>query len=188
MPRAGEGRRKRVSSALSPASEVRAPAAARRPFLFLFGVITLPVLILDQLSKSLVRSHMALYQDIALIPNYLDLTYTRNVGAAFSLFTSLPPWFRAAFLLSLATIAIVVLFVLLIRSKNVTMNSVGFALILAGASGNLADRIVRGEVIDFVRAHYFGLNWPVFNVADSAISIGVVLVIIAAFFPGVDGD
>ena len=64
-----------------------------------------------------------------------------------------------------------------------SINSVAFALILGGATGNLIDRAVRGgRVIDFMRAHYYDLNYPIFNVADSAISIGVALIILAAFF------
>ena len=71
------------------------------------------------------------------------------------------------------------------RSERVTINSVAFALILAGATGNLIDRALRGGlVIDFVRAHYYDLNYPVFNVADSAISIGIALIVLASLFGG----
>jgi signal peptidase II len=154
----------------------------RRPFLFLLGAITLPVIILDQATKLFVQAHMALYQSIAIIPNYLDLTYTLNPGAAFSMLADAPAWVREAFLLSMAAAAIVVLIVLIVRSERVSINSIAFALILGGAAGNLIDRAVRGRVIDFMRAHYYDLNYPVFNVADSAISIGVVLIILASFF------
>jgi len=154
----------------------------------LIGAITIPIIVLDQATKLFVRSHMALYESIALVPNYLDITYTRNPGAAFSMLADAPPWVRRAFLLSMSCAAIIVLIVLIVRSERVTINSVAFALILAGATGNLIDRALRGGlVIDFVRAHYYDLNYPVFNVADSAISIGVTLIILAALF-GSDGE
>jgi signal peptidase II len=82
----------------------------------------------------------------------------------------------------LASAAIVVLLVLIVRAERVSASSIAFALILGGAAGNLIDRAIRGRVIDFVRVHYYDLNYPVFNVADSAISIGVALIVLAAIF------
>jgi signal peptidase II len=151
-------------------------------------LITIPVLVLDQLTKMLVRERMDLYQSIPLLPHFLDLTYTLNPGAAFSLFVGLPPWLRLAFLIGMNLGAIVVLTVLLARSVRVDFNTVAFALIIAGAAGNVIDRGIRGEVIDFIRVHYYGWNYPIFNVADSAISIGVVLILIASFFGGGESD
>ena len=79
--------------------------------------------------------------------------------------------------------AIIVLAVLIVRSERVSTISVAFALVMGGAAGNLIDRAFRGgQVIDFMRAHYYDLNYPIFNVADSAISIGVALIILASFF------
>lgn len=164
-------------------SESTAASPPRRPFLFLFGAITIPIIILDQASKLFVQAHMALYESVALIPNYLDITYTLNPGAAFSMLAAAPPWVRRAFLLSMSCSAIIVLAVLIVRSERVSITSVAFALVMGGATGNLIDRAFRGgQVIDFMRAHYFDLNYPIFNVADSAISIGVTLIILAAFF------
>jgi signal peptidase II len=156
--------------------------APRSPLVRLVCLITIPVLALDQLSKMLVRERMDLYQSIPLVPHYLDLTYTLNPGAAFSLFIGLPPWFRLAFLVGMNLGAIVVLMILLARSERVDFNTVGFALIIAGAAGNVIDRGVRGEVIDFIRVHYYGWSYPIFNVADSAITIGVALILVASFF------
>jgi signal peptidase II len=154
----------------------------RKPFLLLFAAVTLPVVLLDQATKLFVQAHMALYESIAIIPNYLDITYTLNPGAAFSMLADAPAWIRKAFLLSMAAAMIIVLAVLLIRAERVSIYSIAWALVLGGAMGNLIDRAVRGRVIDFMRAHYYDLNYPVFNVADSAISIGVVLIILASFF------
>ncbi len=159
------------------------PAGARSGlagFLRLLLGITLPVLALDQLSKAYIASHFFLHQDIVLIPNWLDITYTLNPGAAFSLFAGMPAWFRSVFLLVLAAGAIIVLLVLLVRDPRLNLTSAALALILAGAIGNLIDRLWRGPVLDFILAHYYAHEWPVFNVADSAISIGVVLILIAS--------
>jgi signal peptidase II len=152
-----------------------------REFLRLLLGITLPVLVIDQLSKLYIASHLALHQDIVLIPNWLDITYTLNPGAAFSLFAAMPAWFRSVFLLGLAAGAIVVLLVLLIRDPRASLTSGALALILAGAIGNLIDRVWRGPVVDFILMHYYAHDYPVFNVADSAISVGVVLIIVASF-------
>jgi len=155
----------------------------RRPFLLLLSAITIPIIVLDQATKLFVQAHMALYESIALIPNYLDITYTLNSGAAFSMLADAPAWVRLAFLLSMSTVMSIVLIVLLARSERLSIYSFAFALILGGAVGNLIDRALRGgRVIDFMRAHYYDLNYPIFNVADSAISIGVTLIILASFF------
>ena len=163
-------------------SESTLSAPPRRPFLFLLGAITIPVILLDQATKLFVQAHMALYESIAIIPNYLDITYTLNPGAAFSMLADAPPWVREAFLLTMACAAIVVLAVLIVRSERVSITSVAFALIMGGAMGNLIDRAIRGRVIDFMRAHYYDLNYPIFNVADSAITIGVAMIVLTAFF------
>jgi signal peptidase II len=154
----------------------------RKPFLFLFVAVTLPVVVLDQATKLFVQAHMALYESIAIIPNYLDITYTLNPGAAFSMLADAPAWIRKAFLLSMAAAMIIVLTVLIVRAERLTIYSVAWALVLGGAMGNMIDRAIRGRVIDFMRAHYYDLNYPIFNVADSAISIGVALIILASFF------
>ncbi len=142
--------------------------------------ITIPVLALDQFTKLYIAAHMALHQDIVLIPNWLDITYTLNPGAAFSLFAGMPAWFRGSFLLILAAGAIVVLIVLLARDPRLSLTSAALALILAGAAGNLIDRLWRGPVVDFILMHYYAYAWPVFNVADSAITVGVVLILIGS--------
>lgn len=154
------------------------PRSGPRALLALFGMVTLPTLLLDQLSKLYVSSHLALYHSIAIIPNWFDITYTLNPGAAFSLFVNLPEWFRSAFLVVLSAFAIVVLLVLLARAVEVGPSSVGMALILAGALGNLIDRALRGQVIDFIHVHYYAHSYPIFNFADSAITIGVTLIIV----------
>jgi len=148
----------------------------------LIGLITAPVLLLDQASKLFVRSHMMLYESIAIIHNWFDITYTLNPGAAFSLFVNTPGWFKSVVLILLSSIAVVVLVVLLLRSPKVGMNSIALALILAGAIGNLIDRLSRGLVVDFIHVHYYTHSYPIFNLADSAITVGVTLIIVHSIF------
>ncbi|MDO8433562.1 MAG: signal peptidase II [Candidatus Binatus sp.] len=159
-----------------------ATAPPRRSPMLLLILVTIPVLALDQASKLFVKAHMSLYQTIPLINHYVDLTYTQNPGAAFSMFAAYSPWFREAFLFSMSAAAIVVLLAMLIRAERISITSIAFALILAGAAGNLIDRSVHGQVIDFIRLHYYDWSYPIFNVADSAISIGVVMIVLATFF------
>jgi signal peptidase II len=172
----------RVLAGREAGSESTASAPPRRPFLFLLGAITIPVIILDQATKLFVQAHMVLYESIPIIRNYLDITYTQNPGAAFSMLADAPPWVRKAFLLTMACAAIIVLLVVIVRAESVSLTSISCALILGGAMGNLIDRAIRGRVIDFMRAHYYDLNYPIFNVADSAISIGVMLILLMTFF------
>jgi len=163
--------------ALEPGSK---RATSLRPLLALLLFVTIPVLVLDQATKHLVQSHMKLYQSIGLIPNWLDITYTRNPGAAFSLFVNLPVWLRASFLFSLSAVAIVALTVLLAYSAELNLTSISLALILAGAAGNLIDRAMAGEVTDFIDVHYYVHHYPIFNVADCAITIGVALILLGS--------
>src|ERR1700687_160669 len=155
---------------------------SRRPFWVLIGAITIPVVVLDQATKIFVKSHMELYESIPIVRNFLDITYTQNPGAAFSMLSEAPAWVREALLMLLASAAILVLLVLIVRAERVSASSIAFALILGGAAGNLIDRAIRGRGIDCVRVHYYDLTYPVFNVADSAISIGVALILLAAIF------
>ena len=168
--------------------EYIAGGTPRRPFWFLIGAITIPIILLDQATKLFVRTHLELYESVALVRNYLDITYTLNPGAAFSILAEAPLWVRRAFLMMLSSIAIVVLIVLIYQSARVSVTSVAFALIAGGATGNLIDRAFRGQVVDFVRAHYYDLNYPIFNVADSAISIGVTLIILATLFGNANNE
>jgi signal peptidase II len=171
-----------VLAARLEATELTGPPP-RRPFPILIFAISIPIVLLDQATKLFVQAHMALYESIAVIPNYFDITYTLNPGAAFSILADAPPWLRLAFLLTMSTTMSIVLIVLIVRSDRVSIYSVAFAIVLGGAVGNLIDRALRsGHVIDFLRAHYYDLNYPIFNVADSAVTIGVSLIILASFF------
>lgn len=152
-------------------------AANLRVVITVLLLVTLPVLMLDQASKHFVESHLKLYQSVSVIPHWLAITYTRNPGAAFSLFVNLPGWLRASFLFSLSAVAIAALLILLAYSPGLNTTSISLGLILAGAAGNLIDRATYGEVVDFIDAHYFAHHYPIFNMADCAITAGVAMIL-----------
>ena len=140
-------------------------------WLWLSGV----VLVLDQLSKLAVIQSLDLYEVIVLTP-FFNLVHVVNPGAAFSLFADQPGWQRGFFIV-IALIASVVILYLMRQTSGRNRFSLALALILGGAVGNVIDRILYGHVIDFLDLHVAGWHWPAFNVADSAISVGAVLLI-----------
>ena len=153
------------------------PRRTRRWWMLL-ALVTMPVLALDQLSKLYISSHFRLYETVPLVANWLDVTYTLNPGAAFSLFATMPPGFRSVFFIALSIVAIIVLAVLLTRPGTSLASSISFALILGGTIGNLIDRLARSVVIDFIYFHHNSFSYPVFNVADSAITVGVAIILL----------
>jgi signal peptidase II len=145
----------------------------------LMGLITGIILGLDQASKILVDKVMAIHQSIEIIPNFVSLTYLRNTGAAFGFLAGArSPW-RIVFFAAISSVAIGCIFYLIrgLRPQQKWI-LVSLSLILGGAAGNLIDRLRLGEVIDFIDLHWYHTHWPAFNVADSAISTGVVLLFI----------
>lgn len=142
-------------------------------------IISGTVLILDQITKALVHNLMPLYHSIEIVPNFVHLTYIRNTGAAFGFLAGSRSTLRMAFFLLVSIVAIACIVYLLKNLRpNRNIPTVSLSLILGGAIGNLIDRLRMGEVIDFIDLHWHRLHWPAFNVADSAISIGVILLFI----------
>jgi len=145
--------------------------------------VTAVTLLLDQASKLRVDSSMQLYESIPLLP-YFNLTYVHNTGAAFSLLNDAGGWQRWLFA-GLAIVMSSIIGVWLYRLKShETLLGVALAMVLGGAVGNLIDRVAYGYVIDFFDVYYQSWHWPVFNVADSAIDIGVGLMILDSFGVG----
>lgn len=139
--------------------------------------LSLVVVGLDQVSKLWVVSNFRLYESIQLLPS-LNLTYVHNTGAAFSFLSTAGGWQRW-FFVGIALVATIVLTIWLARLKsNERWMAATLSLILGGAIGNLYDRIAYAYVIDFIDVYYETWHWPVFNVADSAISIGVVMMLV----------
>ncbi|BBA35349.1 signal peptidase II [Methylocaldum marinum] len=137
---------------------------------------------LDQLTKQMVDRSMELYESVGLLP-FFQLTYLRNEGAAFSFLSQAGGWQRWLFI-GLAVIASGAICYWLSRlGKNQRWEAAAWALVLGGALGNLIDRVIYGYVIDFLDVFYGEWHWPPFNVADSAITIGVAMLLIDSLRP-----
>ena len=154
-------------------------------------ILTPAVFVADQLSKLAVERWMPLGQRIPIIPGLFDLVHYRNTGAAFGIFSGMADSIRVPFFYIVAIVALVLLalFYRSLRDRDVLL-SVALSLIFGGIAGNIADRIRLGSVIDFLSFHigdsvvntnilgkhiYFPLEWPAFNIADSAITIAMAL-------------
>jgi len=148
----------------------------------LVGGVAAVIVVLDQLTKLWVDSTFRLYQTMHVF-SWLNLTYVRNTGAAFSLFADQPATFRIPFFLVVALVAGAAL-VFYVRQTPPTQRGTLFAcgLVLGGAVGNFIDRVLYGAVIDFIDVHWRGMHWPAFNVADSAISVGVAVLLLRSLF------
>ena len=145
-----------------------------------FYLLAAGVLILDHLTKWLVRSGMDLHDAIELIPNLLRLSYVRNSGVAFGLLADFQSAWKPYVLAGMAVVAVVVILVYSSRvPSNRMLLQVALAITMGGILGNFTDRVVHGFVVDFIEFHYKeAFYWPTFNVADSAISIGIALLLI----------
>ncbi|MGZ5030741.1 MAG: signal peptidase II [Methylobacter sp.] len=142
--------------------------------------LSLLAIILDQASKLAIAGSMRLYESIDIMP-FFKLTYVHNTGAAFSFLSEAGGWQRW-FFAGLALVISVAISVWLTRlKKHETLLAVALALILGGAVGNLIDRLAYGYVIDFLDVYYETWHWPAFNIADSAITIGVMLMLAESF-------
>ncbi len=139
-------------------------------FLLLF------VIVLDQLTKAWTMKSFALYESMEIIPGFFSLTYLTNKGAAFGFLAGVDSVWRHYFFLILASIALVLLVIAWVRMrKDHCFYGPALALIAGGAIGNVIDRVRLGSVVDFLDFYVAGHHWPAFNVADSAIAIGVAL-------------
>ena len=137
---------------------------------------SLAVLFLDQWTKGIVTRTMEVHQSRTVVPDVFDLTYVRNSGAAFGLFASVDSAIKAVVLNSVAVIVFLIVSAYALRSSHKSVRlQVGLSLILGGAVGNLLDRVRFGYVVDFLDFSISGHHWPAFNVADSAICIGVAV-------------
>lgn len=145
-----------------------------------FLSISIVVLLLDQATKLWVDASMKLYQTIEL-NSFFQLTYLRNEGAAFSFLSEAGGWQRW-FFVGLALVVVVVLTIWVARlPADSKWLAISLTLILGGAIGNVIDRIAYGYVIDFIDIFYQDWHWPAFNIADSAICVGVVMMLLDSF-------
>lgn len=148
------------------------------------AIIAALVVIIDQVSKWLVVEHVPLYGKISALP-FLDITHIRNPGAAFGIFRDMPESLRLPlFIAVLAAAVVVIIYFLSKTGKQDGLLVFALSLILGGAIGNSIDRFRLRYVTDFIDFHWFGnpsLHWPPFNLSDSAITIGVVLILFDTF-------
>lgn len=134
------------------------------------------ILILDQLTKHAIDRWMSLHHSIPIIDGLFNLTYVRNTGAAFGIFAGSHEAFRLPFLILVSVVAIGFVCVMLKRLRETETGLItALSFILGGALGNLIDRVVFGEVIDFLDFYWSRYHWPAFNVADSFITVGVTI-------------
>ena len=143
--------------------------------------LTLLVLVIDQASKTYFDSSLQMYQRIVVIPDFFSWTLAYNSGAAFSFLADSSGWQRWLFALIAVVVSTVLLVWLKRLGRNDTWLAIALALILGGALGNLYDRIAYGHVIDFILVHWEHRLFPAFNVADSAICVGAVMLALDMF-------
>ncbi len=146
---------------------------------FLLASVTGVVIGIDQITKLYIMQTMRLHETIPVIPNLFSLTYIRNPGAAFGLLANSSNTFRLIFFGLTSVIALGLLGTILLRMpERDWVGRLSIAGVLGGAIGNLIDRLRYGEVIDFLDVYIEDYHWPAFNVADSAITVGVIFLIV----------
>jgi signal peptidase II len=152
------------------------------PFRYrLLLIVSAVILVLDQVTKLYIDHRFALYESVTVIENFFHITYVRNKGAAFGILAD--STIRVPFFITVATIAALgILWYLRQLRKDQRLLQFALSLVFAGAVGNLIDRVRLGEVIDFLDVHWYHYHWPAFNVADSAITVGVGLLLLDLWF------
>ena len=143
--------------------------------------LSLVIVIIDQLVKYYISHNLILFESLAILPG-VDITYVHNTGAAFSFLSDAGGWQRWLFIFLSSGVSLFLLFWMKNHPATGICLAIALAMILGGAVGNLIDRVMLGYVIDYIDLYYNKWHWPAFNVADSAISIGVVLLIIDSFW------
>ncbi|MBT3513778.1 MAG: signal peptidase II [Nitrospina sp.] len=141
------------------------------------------LIILDQVTKFWVTLHIPIHYSISVVEGFFNITHIRNPGVAFGLFARHESEYKALFFIVISIVAIAAILIIFHQSpENKRAVRVGLILIFSGAIGNLIDRILYKEVIDFLDFFYEGFHWPAFNVADSCITTGVSFMMYDLFF------
>ena len=147
-----------------------------------FGLIAGAILVLDRVTKIAIAETMPYRASESVIGGFFNLVHVRNRGIAFSMFADAAPWFRDIALPAVSVVAIVVIVAALRKPAMMhPVSRTALALILAGAAGNLYDRLRYGYVTDFLDFYVGSYHWPAFNVADSALTVGAILLILDSF-------
>ena len=141
------------------------------------------ILLLDQYTKYEAQRRIRLYQTIGVIDGFFNLTHLRNTGGAFGILADKKEGIASLFFIAVSLMAVgIILYLFRKLKEHERIPSLSLSLILSGAIGNLIDRIRYGEVVDFLDFHLFSYHWPAFNIADSAITIGIGLMAIELLF------
>ncbi len=141
-------------------------------------MIAAAVVALDHFTKWLIVRNIALNNSVEVVPGMFSLTHGQNPGAAFNLFANSPSPWKAVMLILISVAALVVVSALLWKKGNsISTTTIALSLVFGGALGNLWDRVANGRVIDFLDFYVGSHHWPAFNVADSAIVVGALLLI-----------
>jgi signal peptidase II len=138
------------------------------------ALIVFAIIVLDQVTKYLIVNALSSYDSIEIFP-FLHIVNVRNTGAAFGSFKSL----GSSFFIIISVAAIIFVVSLLMKR---TYNTFGLCLILGGAVGNLFDRVLHGQVVDFIDFFVGSYHWPAFNVADSSLTVGIIIVLLTSVF------
>jgi signal peptidase II len=147
-------------------------------YLLFFLAIIVVIVVSDQVSKSYLQQHFRLGEVLVVIPGLFNITHIVNQGAAFGMMATETAWWRSILLLWLPVVVCLWLVVLIWQARHQPkFFGICYSLILGGAIGNLIDRMVDGQVVDFIQVHWQEHYFPAFNVADSAISVAAVLII-----------
>ena len=143
-------------------------------------ILTLITVILDRLTKLAILNHFSLGESVNVIPSFFSLTYIRNTGAAFGILAHADPAFRVPFFVIVPLVALAAIFFIFkkIPDHDLKLSS-ALSLVIGGAVGNLIDRLMLGYVVDFLDFHWrYEYHFPAFNVADSAICVGVAILML----------
>lgn len=154
----------------------RAAGAAAAPGLWLWLAVAAVVIVLDQITKAVIVQHFQLGDSVYVLP-FFNLVRWHNTGAAFSFLAGAAGWQRW-FFVALGVGASALIVWMLRRHAGQTLFCLAVALVLGGALGNVIDRLMHGHVVDFVQIHWAGWAFPAFNVADSAITLGAITLIL----------
>ena len=138
-------------------------------------IVAIVILIIDQLTKKIITATMNIGDSYEVIPHFLNITSHRNNGAAWGILSGKMFFF---YIITVIILIVLVLFFIKEAQYNLFMQ-LAISLLFAGALGNFIDRLFNGEVVDFIDTNIFGYDFPIFNIADSSLTIGVIFVIIA---------
>jgi signal peptidase II len=167
----------------SPSVDAAVPEPRRTPFARPAELITIVVIvILDQVTKALVRAYLPYGESRTVIPGFLDLAHVQNTGAAFGMLNNVDFAYKPLVMVAIAFIALLAIAAYGTQlGFNDKLARTGLALILGGAFGNLIDRAFAGHVVDFVDVYWGAYHFWAFNVADAAITVGAIFVILDTF-------